>query len=254
MEDKKWMDRIDKCVARLKVPALRTALEEMLADPENFGKSPLEWIAVSLEAECVRRDTNALNERLRVAKLKNSMADESELIYTPDRNLVKSQIQTMVTCEWIKRAQDCLITGKVGTGKTYLAECLAVAACRLGIHARCVRMPLLLQEISDSHGITGEYRAKLRMMKKVELLVLDDWGIGQLSAQSRADLLELIEARHGSASTVVTSVLPVSSWFSWVGDETYADAIMDRITANAIRIELKGESMRGRSQPSQPDA
>ncbi|MCD8340264.1 MAG: ATP-binding protein, partial [Burkholderiales bacterium] len=97
-----------------------------------------------------------------------------------------------------------------------------------------------------SRQISGEYRNEIRALKKVELLVLDDWGIGPLDSLSRGDLLEIVESRHESASTIVTSVLPVSSWESWIGDPTYADAILDRLTANPVRIELKGESMRSK--------
>lgn len=246
MQEEQLMDRLNQCMARLKIPGVKKELDLMLADPQNLQKSQLEWLVQTLEAECLRRDTNALNERLKKAKLRNTMAEEANIIYTPDRNLEKSQIQTMVACEWIRRGQDCLITGKVGTGKTYLAECLAVAACRLGLHAKCARVPLLLKSMAESQSINGEYRAELRLLKKVDLLILDDWGLGELGAPARMDLLEIIEARHGCASTLITSVLPVSSWFAWIGDSTYADAILDRITANPIRIELKGESMRGK--------
>lgn len=240
------MERADKCFKRLRLTAMMPKLKEMLDDTENLKKSQLEWIVELHESEMNRREENALKEKLRKAKLRYSSADESAIVYDPARNLDSSLIGTLTTCEWIRRHQNCLITGKVGTGKTFIAGCLAIAACRLGINSREMRMPLLLQEVADSHGISGEYRVELRALKKVELLLLDDWGLGSLDSDARSDLLEIVEARHGCGSTIITSVLPVSAWASWIGDATYSDAILDRLTANSIRIELKGESMRAK--------
>lgn len=136
-----------------------------------------------------------------------------------------------------------IITGATGTGKSYIACALAQQACRSGYRASYRRMPRLIEELALAHA-DGTYTRLLGRIAKMDLLVLDDWGIAPLREQERSDMLEIVEDRHGSRSTIMTSQLPVENWHDYVGDPTIADALLDRIVHNAHRIKLKGPTRR----------
>ena len=144
---------------------------------------------------------------------------------------------------WMEEHQNIIITGAAGCGKTFLACALVNQACIKGRTARVVRVPLLLNQMAASHQIVETYFKKLKEMKTIDLLVLDDWGIGQLDARSRQDLLEIINERYMYASTIVTSVLPVNKWSEYINDTTYSDAILDRLVSVSHRVELNGASV-----------
>jgi DNA replication protein DnaC len=138
-----------------------------------------------------------------------------------------------------------LITGPTGVGKTWLACALAQKACREGYTAQYVRLTRLLRELMIAKG-DGRYPKLLANLAKVDVLILDDWGLMKLSAENRRDLLEVLEDRHGIRSTIATSQLPIDEWHAVIGDPTLADAILDRLVHNAYKINLRGESMRKR--------
>lgn len=136
-----------------------------------------------------------------------------------------------------------IITDATGTGKSYIACALAQQACRSGYRASYRRMPRLIEELALAHA-DGTYTRLLGRIAKMDLLVLDDWGIAPLREQERRDMLEIVEDRHGSRSTIITSQLPVEGWHDYVGDPTIADALLDRVVHNAHRIKLKGPTRR----------
>jgi DNA replication protein DnaC len=136
-----------------------------------------------------------------------------------------------------------LISGACGTGKTYLASAFGNTACRQGYSVRSFRVPRLLVDMQIGRG-DGSWDKILRDLKKPDLLILDDFGLAPLEPMQCRDFLEVVEDRYGSASIVVSSQLPVSSWHSVFADATIADAVLDRLLQNAHRIELKGPSRR----------
>ena len=138
-----------------------------------------------------------------------------------------------------------MITGPTGVGKTWIACALAQKACREGYRALYLRLPKLLQELPIAKG-DGTYIKLLTRLAKIDVLILDDWGLSKLMAEQRRDLLEILEDRYDSRSTIVTSQLPVDKWHDIIGDPTLADAILDRLVHNAYKINLRGESMRKR--------
>ena len=143
----------------------------------------------------------------------------------------------------MKERLNILITGPTGVGKTWLACALAQKACREGHTALYLRLPRLLQELPIAKG-DGSYSKRMAALAKTDIVVLDDWGLAKLIPEQQRDLLEILEDRHGTRSTLVTSQLPVDKWYDIIGDPTLADAIMDRLIHNAYKINLKGESMR----------
>jgi DNA replication protein DnaC len=136
-----------------------------------------------------------------------------------------------------------LVTGPTGTGKTWLSCALGHRACRDNRSVLYHRVPRLMENLSLALG-DGRYARMLKSLARVQVLILDDWGITPLTAEQRRDLLEIVDDRHGRASSVVTSQLPVAHWHEHIGNPTIADAVLDRLVHSAHRIELKGESLR----------
>lgn len=229
---------------RLRLSAVMPCLKEQTEDPENNSRPYLDLIYELLTSEVARRTEKALARRLSDAAVRHADACMSQIDFKSPRGLKKAQILTLGNCDWIRAHQNCIITGATGCGKTWIASALTNAACRLGFRARFIRVPRLLKNMMASHQLDRGFERELRELKKIDLLVLDDWGIGQMDALGRSDLLEIIEERYDNGSTLITSVLPVSKWSEYIGDATYADSILDRIVRKAHRIEMSGDSMR----------
>jgi len=176
------------------------------------------------------------------AKLKIHGCVEDIDFKTP-RGIDKSVILRLANCDWIRSAQNLIITGATGVGKTYLTCALANRACRMGFSAFYIRIPGLFQELAIARG-DGSYPKIMKKLTKAKVLILDDLGLAPMTAPERRDLLEVIEDRHGLCSTIVATQLPIESWHDNIRDPTIADAILDRLIHNAHKINLKGESMR----------
>ena len=152
----------------------------------------------------------------------------------------------MANGQWIAEHANLLLTGTTGTGKTWVACGLAHTACRQGYSAHYLRLPRLWRDLTIAKG-DGRYTKLLTSWAKVDLLILDDFGLAPLTDEHRRDLLEILEDHHGNRATIVTSQLPVDHWHEAIGNPTLADAILDRLIHNAYKMALKGESMRKRS-------
>ena len=203
-----------------------------------------------VDAEWLDRQNKKLVRNLKQAKLRLSQAAIEDIDYSARRKLEKSVIRQLGTCGWIDAHQNVIVTGATGVGKTYIACALAQQACRRGYTALYRRVPRLFDELALVHA-DGTYPRFLAKVAKVDVLILDDWGLVPLGETERRDLLEIIEDRYGNRSTILTSQLPIESWHDHVGEATIADAICDRLLHNAHKIDLKGESRRkGNDQPS----
>jgi DNA replication protein DnaC len=226
----------------LKLAGMAEALKGQLQKPEMNDLSFEERFAMLTDAECLFRENKKMKRLLHNAKLKLPASLE-DVDYRAPRGLDKSVIQSLGTCGWIRKHQNVIIVGPTGTGKTYLSCALAQRACREGLSAFYLRTPALYRTLATARA-DGSYARVLARLGRISLLVLDDLGLAALADQERRDLLEVIEDRHGSASTIITSQLPVEHWHEVIGDPTIADALLDRLVHNAHRIGLKGESMR----------
>ena len=201
-----------------------------------------ERLALLIDQEDADRSNKRLARLLKSARLKLAATLE-DIDYEHPRGITKAQMVTLVTCDWLNRKQNLLITGPCGTGKSWLSCAFGHGACLKGYSVRYFRTSRLLEAMTIAHG-DGSYSKQLRQLAKVDLLILDDWGLEPLGQSQRNDLLEIMDDRHNQSSTIVTSQLPVSKWHDSIGDATLADAILDRLTHNAHRLKLKGESMR----------
>ncbi len=234
---------LDKLQA-LRFTGMAQALTEQMALPDIEDLSFEERLGLLIDREVTEREDRRLKTRLRQAKLKQNACVE-DIDYKQPRGLDKSLMLDLSQCQWIKKHLNLLITGPTGVGKTWIACALAQKACREGYTSHYLRLPRLLQEWPIAKG-DGTYARLMTRLAKIDVLILDDWGLSKLVAEQRRDLLEILEDRHDSRSTIVTSQLPLDQWHHIIGDPTLADAIMDRLVHNAYKINLKGESMRKR--------
>lgn len=234
---------LDKLQA-LRFTGMAKALTEQISLPDIDSLSFEERLGLLVDREVTEREDRRLISRLRQAKLKQSACIE-DIDFKHSRGLDKSLMLDLAQCRWIKNHLNILIMGPTGVGKTWIACALAQKACREGHTALYLRLPRLLQELPIAKG-DGTYTKLLKRLAKVDVLILDDWGLSQLTVEQRQDLLEILEDRHDNRSTIVTSQLPQDKWHHIIGDPTLADAILDRLVHNAYKINLTGESMRKR--------
>ena len=230
----------------LKFTGMAAALTDQMAMPDIDDLSFEERLGLLVDREMTERENRRLTSRLRRAKLRHNAALE-DIDYQHARGLDKGLIQSLAACQWVREHLNVLITGPTGVGKTWLGCALAQKACREGYTAQYIRLTRLLRELMIAKG-DGRYPRLLANLAKVDVLILDDWGLMKLSAENRRDLLEVLEDRHGRRSTVATSQLPIEKWHAVIGDPTLADAILDRLVHNAYKINLRGESMRKRQE------
>jgi DNA replication protein DnaC len=226
----------------LKLLGMANALSEQITQTDITNLCFDERLALLVDYEATERASRKLQRRLTKAKLKQ-MATMEDIDYRQPRSLDKALMRQLVNCDWIKEHHNVLIIGPTGTGKTYLACALAHKACLNGYTAFYVRMPRLLPELIISKG-DGTYMKRMNELAKIDVLILDDWGLLTLTADHRRDLLEIMDDRHGRKATIITSQLPLKLWHETINDGTLADAILDRLMHNSYRVELKGESMR----------
>ena len=230
---------------KLKTLKLHGMIEGLLDQAQHTAIDSMsfeERLGLLVDREITSRLNRRLKNRLHQAKLKQNACLE-DVNYQANRGLDKALIQSLHDCRWIKDHLNILITGPTGVGKSWIACALAQKACREGYTAIYQRIPRLFQELPLAKG-DGSYSKLLNRLGRTDVLLLDDWGLSKLTAEQRRDLLEILEDRHGSRSTIVTSQLPLDQWHSSIGDSTMADAIMDRLVHNAYKIKLEGESLR----------
>ena len=229
---------------QLRLFGMATALEEQSRLPDLDRMTFEERLGLLVEREISVRASTRMTGRLRRAKLKHAATPE-DVDYRATRGLDRTLFNRLLTGDWVAQHQNVLITGPTGVGKTWLACALANHACRQGYTSLYLRAPRMFEELTIAHG-DGRYVKFMAQLAKVDVLLLDDWGLAALTDSARRDLLEIVDDRHEARSTIVTSQLPLGHWHDAIGDSTLADAILDRLVHNAHQIALDGESMRKR--------
>ncbi|HBD7093948.1 TPA: IS21-like element helper ATPase IstB [Legionella pneumophila] len=234
---------LDKLHA-LKLTGMAEAFSEQLQRPLSELDFE-ERLGLLVEREYLLRDNRKMARRLKQAKLQQNACME-DMDYKHPRGLNKAAVLELFRCQWVQQHLNLLITGPTGCGKTYIACALAHKACLTGLTARYFRLPRLWNELKIAKA-SGSYASWLSAIAKVDVLILDDWGLVAPDEEQRRDLLEILEDRYQNRSTIITSQLDVSLWHEHLGDATLADAVLDRLVHNAVRIKLDGDSMRKKS-------
>ena len=230
-------------LAQMRLTGMSEAWQEQQKSADASQLSFDERFALIVDAEDLHRENRRLARYLREAKLKIGNACIEDVEYTARRQLDQSIVRQLATCRWIVEQQNVTITGATGVGKTYLACALAQQACRKGHRAVYKRASRFFDELNLARA-DGTYERVLGRLTRIDVLVIDDWGLATMKAAERRDLLEVLEDRYATRSTIITSQLPTSKWHEHIGDPTHADAICDRVLHNAHKILLKGPSRR----------
>jgi DNA replication protein DnaC len=201
---------------------------------------------VDREVHC-RRDRKLLR-LLKSAQLKYGQAAIEDIDSRPGRGLDRRAVMSLALGDWVTSGHSVLITGQTGTGKSWLACALAQYACRRGYSALYLRVPRMQEELRIRHA-SGTFGKWLLQLANIDVLLLDDWGMGSLDSATRSDLLEIIDDCAASKATIIAGQLPVEHWHAWIGDATIADAMLDRIMQRHHRFALTGESLRHPGKP-----
>lgn len=225
---------------RMKLHGMASAFSESLSSTFAETMTPDSFLSWLLAREWDYRSAAAIDRLIRQASFRYKAYPE-QIDYTISRGLERNQMERLASLEFIRAGQNLFITGSSGTGKSFLATALGYQACKAGIRTLYANASKLLGALKVAKGVI---EVELKKIERCPLLILDDLFLVPLDAKERPILLDIIEDRHGRKSIIITSQLPVSSWYDAIGDPTVADAILDRIVHSAHQVELCGESIR----------
>lgn len=231
----------------LRLDGMLAALTDQATSSAAMALPFEERLTLLVQREVDWRDGRRLQRLLKAAHLKVGSACMADIDWRASRGLDRSLVTALAGCDWLRHGHNVLVTGATGVGKTWLACALGHQAAQAGFTVLYARAGRLLEELRVAHG-DGSFGRRLAQLARLDLLILDDFALAHITAAERNDLLELLDDRVGTRSTLITSQLPVNAWHEWLADPTLADAILDRIVHGAHRIALKGESLRKKAK------
>ncbi len=227
---------------RMKLHGMAAAFSESLSSTFAETMTPDSFLSWLLSREWDYRSAAAIQRLIKNASFRYKAFPE-EIDYTISRNLERNQMERLASLDFVKQGQNLFITGSSGTGKSFIATALGYEACKSGIRTFYASASKLMANLKVAKA-KGTLENELKKIERCPLLILDDLFLVPLDSKERPILLDIIEDRHGRKSIIITSQLPVSSWYDAIGEATVADAILDRIVHSAHQIELVGESVR----------
>lgn len=216
----------------------KTSLESTLKETLTVDQ----FVAMLVSNEWDDRKNKAVERAIKIANFRYKASIE-QIDYSFDRGLDQNQVHRLSELEFVKERKDLFITGPTGTGKSYLASALGYHACQMGYKVFYGSTAKLMANLKLAKA-KGTVIADLKRIERMDLLILDDFGLQPFDNQSKSILLDIIEDRHQKHSTIITSQIPVKDWYDIIGEKTIADAVLDRIVHHALRVELYGESLR----------
>jgi len=229
---------------QMKLHGMAAAFKTSLEDGGKVSLTADEMISFLVESEWDDRNNRRIARRIRTARFRYK-ANIEQIDFHIDRNLEKNLMNRLAECSFIQKSENILITGSTGIGKSYIASALGNQACMLGYKVIYTSTSKLFAMLKMARA-DGSYMKETARIEKMDLLILDDFGMQPMDAHNRAALIEIIEDRHGKRSTIIAAQIPVAQWHDVIGEKTVADAVLDRIVHNAYRIEMVGESLRKR--------
>jgi DNA replication protein DnaC len=244
MEETNMLEQpmIEKLLA-MRLHGMADSLKAQEQDQAMRELSFLERLALLVDQQWTWRENQALQRRLKAAKLRGNTCVE-DIDYRAARGLDKSVIRALTQeSSWVANHENIFVLGPTGVGKSYIASALAQKACRDGYTVLSTRAAALFRDLNLARA-DGSLRSLLARLARIDVLVIDDWAMAPFTETERRDLWEICEDRYQMRSMILTSQLPVSKWHEQIGDPTLADGILDRIVHNAHRIEMRGDSMR----------
>ena len=239
-------ESLDK-MNRMRLLGMHHAFETSIETHQVESFTNDELVHHLVQSEWDDRQYRSMQRGLKNANFRYKASIE-QLDYTEDRGLDRNLVQRLADCSFIQKGEDLFITGSTGTGKSFLASALGQQACLLGYKVLYTNTTKLLSQLKMAKA-DGAHLKELSGIEKKDVLILDDFGVQPLDAQGRALLLDIIEDRHSKRTTIITSQVPVKKWHEIIGEKTLADAILDRIVHQSIRIELYGDSLRKKTKP-----
>ena len=226
----------------LGLAGMAKALEEQRRQPDVAALPFEDRLGLLVDREAIDRENKRLASRLKFAGLRqNAVVEDVDM--KAARGLDKALFAKLVAGDWIAQKQNLIVIGKTGLGKSWIACALAHKACRDDRSVLYHRVPRLFDALALARG-DGRHTRLLKSIARVELLILDDWGLANLTPDQGRDLLEILDDRHGRGSTIVTSQVDVKHWHEMIANPTVADAILDRLVHSAHRLNLAGDSLR----------
>ena len=229
----------------LKLQGMKRSYQALLDLPLDKQPEGHQLLSLLIQAESQHRQLQRTDMLLRLAKLRYR-ASLDQIICNPQRNLTKDAIAILADCNFIQKGKNILITGATGCGKSYLGCALGHRACLHGFKTLYLNMNRFFERLAQAK-LDGSFLKLLNQLEKINLLILDDFGLQPLNQNIRIALLQILEDRYQLKSTIICSQLPINLWYDYINEPTIADAIMDRLAENAHRIELKGESLRNKN-------
>lgn len=227
---------------KMKLDGMANSYQTIIELPADQHPDTHQCIATMIDAELQSRAHKKTNMLLRLSRLRyrTSLHDIS---YTTDRNLSKQTMMKLADCSFIERAENVLITGATGCGKSYIACALGHQACLLGYRTLYFNMNRLCEQLAVAK-VDGTFIKWINRIAKANLIIIDDFGLQPLTHDVKLAILQILEDRYAKNATIIASQLPIKAWYEYIDDATIADAIMDRLTAKASKIQLQGKSLR----------
>lgn len=226
----------------LKLRGMASSFEAITSLPLQNRASLEVAFSRMVDAEVQDRRDRKTEMYLKISKLRYTALME-DVICGPERNFTKDDLTAISDCSFIRRHENLLKQGKCGCGKSFLACAIGRQACMLGYRTLYLNMNSFVEKIALSK-LDGSYLKLITGLEKNDLIIWDDFGLQPMDEKTRLAMLQILEERYERKSVIIASQLPIAKWYDYIGDPTLADAIMDRLVANASKIELKGDSMR----------